>query len=239
MRMDKTKFMIHGAQQAFIAAALILVLAIFAFFTFEPSVGRALTDSFTVTQTISNEISFSTAATDVSMVGTITGLTGGISYGTTTVVVNTNNATGYNMSLHFSTTTSGEAMQASSTAYINDYTPAGGDVTSGGTPDHEWVDNASGQAAEFGYAVYASSTTDVTAAFLTNGSACGSGTNTSNRCWANPTTSPKSIINTVSPTPGSGSTTTIQFKIAAPNPPSPLLPSGTYLATGTLTAVTN
>lgn len=230
----------YSARYALIATTLVFALALFSFFTFEPSVGRALTDSFTVTQTVSNEISFSTPASDVTMVGTITGLTGGNSYGTTTVVVKTNNALGYNMTLHFATTTSGEAMQASSTAYINDYTPTAGDVAQGNLPDFVWVDNASGQAAEFGYTVFASSSADVVAAFLNDGgSTCGSGSNTSNRCWANPTTSPKSIISTASPTPGSGSTTTIQFKIAAPNPPSPLLPTGTYIATGTLTAVTN
>lgn len=236
-----TSHIVHSAQYALVASLLVFALGICTFFAFEPSVGRAITDSFTVTQTISNEISFSTTASDVTMVGVITGLTGGFSYGTTTVVVKTNNALGYNMTLHFSTTTSGESMQASSTAYINDYTPTAGDVTVGGNlPDYDWVDNASGQAAEFGYAVYASSSADVTVAFLNNGSsACGSGSNSSSHCWANPTTSPKSIINTGAPTPGSGSTTTLQFKIAAPNPPSPLLPSGTYLATGTLTALTN
>ena len=124
-----------SAQSALVASVLMLTLAMSAFFTFEPSVGRAITDNFTVTQTITDEISFSTFAADVAMDGGIQGLTGGFATGTTVAVVRSNDAQGYTMTLHFATSTSGHAMQASSTAYINDYTPA-----TPGTPDFLWVD---------------------------------------------------------------------------------------------------
>lgn len=228
---------IYSARHAFVAALLVFTLGVCTFFAFEPSVGRAITDSFTVTQTISSEISFLVNAADVTMSGTPSGMTGGYATGTTQTVILTNNSTGYNMTLHFATSTSGRSMQASSTAYINDYTPA-----SAGVPDYSWIDNASGGSAEFGYTIIGSSTAEVAQSFLQNGSVCNSagGANSdNNRCWLNPTTSPKTIINATTPTPTSGSTTTIKFKVAVPNAPSPALPSGNYVATGWLTAVVN
>ncbi|MCR4285462.1 MAG: hypothetical protein NUW00_01050 [Candidatus Kaiserbacteria bacterium] len=232
-----TSHILYSARYAFVASTLVFALGLCTFFAFEPSVTRSATanDSFTVTQTITNEISFRTAPGDVTMVGSIAGLTGGYATGTTMVVINTNNATGYNMTIHFATSTSGRAMQASSTAYINDYTQAG----AAGVPDYSWVDNSTGQAAEFGYTVTASTSAEVDQSFLNNGSACNSagGTNDVDRCWLNPTTSPETIINSAAP--NGSSTSTIKFKVAVPNAPSPALSSGSYVATGILTATTN
>lgn len=232
-----TSHIVHSAQYALVASLLVFALGICTFFAFEPSVTRSasINDSFTITQTITNEISFRTVVGDVTMVGSIAGLAGGYATGTTSVVINTNNATGYSMTIHFATSTSGRAMQASSTAYINDYTQAG----AVGVPDYNWADNTTGQAAEFGYTVLASSTTEIDQSFLNNGTVCNSagGSQTSDKCWLNPTTTPETIIN--APIANGSSTSTIKFKVAVPNAPSPALPSGSYIATGILTATTN
>jgi hypothetical protein len=224
--------LLHSARSAFVAAFLILALGIVSFLAFEPSVGRALApETFTVTQQITAEISFLVAAADVTMVGTIAGLTGGYATGTTVTSVNTNNATGYNMTLAFSSTTAMKLNGSSST--INNYTP-----TATTAPDFQWVDNTSGQASEFGYTVRASTTGEVDPSFMNNGSACNTGSSeTNDRCWQNPSSTPETIIN--STLPNSSSTTTIKFKVAVPNNPSPALPTGFYVATGTLTATTN
>lgn len=218
---------------SFTATLLCIAVAMLTFVVLEPTVGRAITDSFTVSQTITDEISFLVTADDVTMNGSIQGLTGGYATGTTMVVVRSNDEAGYNMTLHFATSSSGHAMQASSTAYINDYTPA-----SPGVPDFTWVDNTSGQSSEFGYTVSASTTGEVSTLFRNNGTVCNAGSNeTADRCWLNPTTTPHTIVSSAAPV--SGSTTTIKFKVAVPNNPSPALPSGTYVATGILTATNN
>ncbi len=224
--------LLNSVQKAFVAAFLIFALGVLTFFAFEPSVGRAISSNFTVSQTISAEISFLATTSVTTMVGSIAGVTGGYATGTNLTVVSTNNSTGYNMTLQFSSST---AMNLNNgVAFINNYTPA---ATS--APDFVWVDNSSGQAAEFGYTVRASTTGEVDPSFRNNGSACNVGaTETDDRCWQNPTsTVAETIINTSSATPSS--TTTIKFKVAVPNSPSPTLPTGVYIATGTLTAVTN
>lgn len=235
--MNRTRIL-HNVRSAFVATVLVGALGALSFFAFEPQVGHGqITDDFTVTQQITNEISFNVTAADVTMVGTIAGLTGGYATGTTVVSVNTNNATGYNMTLDFFDNATNHSMTASSTDagadVINDYTPA-----SAGVPDFAWVDNASGGAAEFGYTVRASTTGEVDPSFRNNGSACNTGSSeTDDRCWLNPTTTPETIIN--SSASNSSSTTTLKFKVAVPNNPSPALPSGFYTATATLTATTN
>ncbi len=232
--------LLYSAKNALVATALIFALGMFSFFAFEPSVGQAITsNNFTVTQQITNEISFLVQPSNVTMVGSIAGLTGGYATGTTVVSVNTNNTTGYNMTLHFATNSRPHAMVASSTdassAYIANYTQAGGV----GVPDYNWADNTSGQSAEFGYSVNASTSAEVAQAFKNNGSSCNqsAGSPSVDHCWLNPTTTPQVIIN--SSAPNGSSTTTLKFKVAVPNAPSPALPSGYYVATGTLTAVTN
>jgi hypothetical protein len=234
--------LLYSAKNALVATILISMLGMFSFFAFEPSVGRSASGdsrNFTVTQQITNEISFLVDPGNVTMVGSIAGLTGGFATGTTLTSVRTNNATGYNMTLHFATNSRPHAMVASSTdassAYISNYTQAGGV----GVPDYNWADNASGASAEFGYSVNASTSAEVAQAFKNNGSACNQsgGTATLDHCWLNPTTTPQVIVN--SSLPSSSSTTTIKFKVAVPSAPSPALPSGFYTATGTLTIFTN
>lgn len=221
------------AKQALAIAIAVTMISLATFLIFEPTLSSAITDDFTVTQQITNEIAFVVAANDVTMVGSIAGITGGYATGTTQTVVRTNNPTGYKMTLHFATTSSGHAMIASSTAYINNYTPA-----SPGTADYFWQDNPAGASAEFGYTVANATTGEVGQAFKSDGSTCGTSTlETADRCWMNPSTTPQVIVNSVAP--NNGSTTTIKFKVAVPNSPSPALPAAYYVATGTLTATNN
>lgn len=234
--------MLDFARSAFVATLLIFVLGMMSFFAFEPSIGFAgshnTTSQFVVTQEITAEIAFNVTAQDATMTGSIAGLTGGYATSTTVVSINTNNSTGYNMTLQFFNNAAAHAMVSSSTdagsSYINDYTPA-----SAGVPDYNWVDNSSGSSAEFGYTVRASTTSEIDPSFLNNGSACNTGSSeTDNKCWLNPTTTVAEIIINSS-SPSGSSTTTIKFKVAVPSSPSPAIPSGFYAATGTLTATVN
>jgi len=225
--------LVHALKSSFVAALIIALLFLSSFLAFEPKVGRAITDTFLVSQQITDEVSFLVNAADVTMVGSIQGLTGGYATGTTFTVIRSNDPQGYTLTLGFSSTT---AMNStSSTAFINNYTPA---LTT--APDFQWVDNSSGQAAEFGYSVRASTTAEVDLSFRNDGASCNTGSNeTDNRCWQNPTTT--AAAETIVSTSGAvlSSTTTIKFKVAVPSNPSPTLPAGYYVATATLTATNN
>lgn len=215
-----------------LAAALSGVLFLCGtFLLFEPQIGQSQTDEFLVSQSITGELAFVATAADVTMNGAIAGLTGGQATGTTMAVVRTSNPTGYNMTLVFSSTTAMKHSTASNT--ISNYTPA-----TPGTPDFTFETNGTGQSAEFGYHVAASTTGEVDASFMNNGSACGVSTSeTFERCWLNPSTTAERIIN--SSGPSSASTSTIKFRVSVPAGASPVVADGTYIATGTLTITDN
>ncbi len=228
-------YLLNALRSSFVSAIIIAALLLVSFINLEPTVGRAISSNFVVSQQITNEISFIATTSATTMVGSIAGLTGGYATGTNRTVVNTNNPTGYNMTIAFPTTTSGRAMQASSTAYIDDYIPVGGAPTS---TDFGWIDPTTGTASRFGYTVRASTTGEVSTFFRNNGSACNTGSNeTDNACWARPSTTAVTIVN--SSAPNSSSTSTIKFKVAVPSNPNPALPATFYYATGTLTATVN
>ena len=171
------------------------------------------------------------------MVGSINGLTGGFATGTTFTVVQTNDPDGYNMTIRFpfSTTT---GMDGDATAsFINNYSTAS---SAGGVADYGFDVPTTGNAAEFGYTVNASTTADLDPTFRNNGTVCGNtgGGDVSYQCWINGSTTAETIINTTSAAPY-GATTTLRFKVAVPNNPSPSLSADTYTATATLTATNN
>jgi len=226
---------IKNSMSVVLAGVVISGLLAATFVLAEPTVSRAVSDSFVVTQTILSEIAFVASTTDVTMDASIGGLTGGTANGTTTVAVNTNNTAGYNMTLYFDDT---PAMnQNGGTGYIDNYSP-----TTPGTPDFTFNDTAE-VFSQFGYRVTGAQAADVDPTFQDNGvDTCGTGSsNTYGACWYNPTasTSPETIINRSTPTPVGGSTTTLNFRIYVPTNPNPQVPSGTYTATATLTAVVN
>ena len=234
--------LLYSARHAFIATLLIVMLGVSAFFAFEPSVGRSQSNphDFVVTQQITSELSFLVEATDVTMSPAIAGVTGGVSSGTTTTRVLTNDSAGYYLTLKFASTTAnpGVAMNGNTQGgYISNYTPA-----SPGIPDFGF--GIAANTAEFAYTVGASTTADLDTTFRNNGAVCNnnSGGDTAFNCWLNPTTSPsysEVIVNRGSETPGSGATTSIAFRLQVAANPAPAVPEDTYTATATLTAVSN
>ena len=221
-----------------IAATLVFaVVALMGHMILEPLVSKAQSASsqFTTKQTIGAEISFLTNASNVVLSPAIGGITGGAATGSTQVVVYTNNSTGYTMTIQASGTVA--AMKAdSSSSTISNYTPAGN------FPDFNWVNNSTGQAAEFGFTVSASTTGDLAQKFLDNGSTCNTGssdTSGANTCWTYASSTATSTIATTGATLTSGSTSTIFLHTNVPANPSPSLTNGTYTATTTLTATTN
>lgn len=218
-----------------VAATLIFALiAIVSFAALEPVIShaQAATSQFTTKQTITAEISFLTAASNIVMSPSIGGITGGAATGTTQVVVYTNNTTGYTMTIAASGTPSmrGEAAGGS----FNDYAPA-----SAGVPDFTF--STAGTAGKFGFSVSASATADLAQKFLDNGTTCNTGAaNTgSASCWTFASTTATSTIVTAAQTSVSGSTSTIIMHTNVPSNPNPTLPKDTYTATTTLTATTN
>lgn len=213
-----------------LVGALILNMTLAVMFTlYEPTIGRAIEDQFIVTQTITSEISFATTAADVTMTPTLGGVTGGTSKGTTTVIVLTNDANGYTMTVKAS---SSPAMRGDTQGgSIADYTSVPG------VPDFAY---SVPTGAEFGYTVSASTTSDLAQKFLDDTSACNTGsadTSGSASCWYGLSTVATTTIVRTTETAASGSTSTMTFSLTI-NAGSGL-PEDTYTATATLTAVTN
>lgn len=218
-------------------AVLVMSMLMVSFFAFEPVVSFGqTTDVFIVNQEITGEISFSTPANDVTMVGPIAGITGGTSNGNTNVVVTTNNATGYGMTIAFSDDI---AMNHNTIggAHIPNYVPA-----VAGTADYTF--NLPANSSRFGYTVASSTNAaDVVQRFRDNGTTCNIGANVSvGNCWyntENAAATPVPLINRSTATPAEGSATNIGFRVGVGANPSPALPTGIYTATATLTITTN
>jgi len=227
------RYISNSALTALVAAMLVSSLALASFFMLEPNVGRAAddTDVFEVNQVITAEISFLTDSTIVTMAPQLTSLSGGRSSGTTTVRVNTNNSTGYFMTIQFSSTTA--MTRDGGGGRIENYNPATINI-----PDLNFASEVYGQ---FAYTVIASTSADLDVTFRDDGGDCGAGSNnTPNTCWLNPTsTVAETIINRTTATGGTGATTSIAFRVDIPMNPVPAIQTGTYTATATLTATTN
>jgi len=210
---------------------LLLGLIFSGFLMAEPRLGMAIEDQFTITQTITSEISFATTAADVTMTPSLGGLTGGTSNGTTTVVVVTNDSSGYTMTIKAS---SSPAMQGNTQGgSVADYTQASTYV-----PDFTFS-VPTGE--EFGYSVSASTTADLAQKFLDNGSdTCNTGsadTSGTASCWYSLSTTATSTIFRSSETTVYGSTSSVYFKLRINS--GSAVPEDTYVATTTLTATTN
>ncbi len=228
-----SKHYLKSIEQSVVATFLIVALVAVTFFIAEPKVGQAVDSGpFTIKQTITGEISFTTNAANVTMTGNLNGVTGGTANGTTTAIVTTNNSAGYTMTIAFADNTTDNAMlgDVSLSTAIRDY-PA-----SSSEPTYGFYTSSSSSV--FGYSVTASSTSDLDASFKHDGSSlCNTGaTVTPGVCWMEPKTSAFQIINRGTAATG-GSTTTISFKVHVPNAPSPALVTDVYTATATLTAL--
>lgn len=223
------QFIGHSVWSSFVSATLALLLILLTFFSLEPTVGRAISTNIKQTQVVTAEISF-LATSSITMLPQIAGITGGNSSGSSTVRVLTNNATGYNMTMLFSSTT---AMgRNGGGGSIRNYNPSTVNV-----PDFTFANEVFGQ---FAYTIRASTTADMDQSFKDTGAACNSGSgDVATKCWLNPSTTAKTIINRTTATQSSGATTTIGFRVNIPSNPVPAIQQGTYVATATLTAVVN
>ena len=162
-----------------------------------------------------------TAPTDVTMSPSLGGITGGSATGSTAVVITTDSPSGYQLAIKAN---SNPAMQASN-GTIADYVPAGA------VPDFTFVTTAT--AATFAFTPEGSA---VATRYKDNGSICGAGSGeVTLRCWDGLSTTDRVVVSTTVPNHPSGATTTLQFRVNIGG--SIVVPSGSYIATTTITAL--
>ena len=182
----------------------------------------------TIQQTITAESSFLVPPTDVSMNGTINGITGGQATGTTQFVVITNNSAGYRVDIAFEDNGTGNAMlgDATGSQSLRDY---GGDVT--GQPSKGLTAST---AAQFAYTVTSSSSLDTDQSFFHGaGANCDTGVDQSAVCWKAPDTAPFTIVERDT-SAITGATSSVIFNVTVPSGASPVPEAETYTATATL-----
>jgi hypothetical protein len=159
------------------------------------------------------------AASDIAMTPSLSGLTGGTGNGSTTWTVTTDNAAGYTLSIKADTT---PALKSGSNSFAN-YTTVGAD------PDYTWAMATADS--EFGFSPEG---TDLFSRFKDNGSACNTGAlDTTDKCWDSVTTSDKTIAQRTSSNHPSGTSMTV--KVRAESGTSHIQPVGTYTSTITAT----
>lgn len=161
-----------------------------------------------------------TAGAPVTMSPSIPGVAGGAATGSTAVTVTTDSLAGYELTI---AAANDPAMQ-SETAVIADYAP------SGGTADFNFTTGSAD--AHFGFTPEGS---DIIDRFLDSGGVCGSGSDTTDRCWDGVSTSPQVIARGGSANHPSGTETTIKFRVEVGG--SVIQEPGVYVATTTLTAL--
>jgi hypothetical protein len=232
--MDAT-FISQNAKQALIYSIAVFMACLMLFMIAEPTVGRGATasstDTFTIRQQITDEISFLVPAADVTMIGALNGLTGGQASGTTYFVVRSNSNSGYTVDVAFSNSPAMRGESTNSTALRN--------YGSSTEPTYTFFSSTS---AQFGFTVSASTTLDLDPSFLDNGSTLcnqpgGSDTGGAASCWMGATSTSNYRIINRSTSAGTGATTSMTFRVQVPSSPSPALDEDFYTATATLTAV--
>ncbi len=223
---------IHTSVRDSIAATLIVsVAAVSLYLAWEPVVSASATSQFEVSLTIDSEIVFASAPGGVGL-GSLFGLTGGTTTGSSQIVVQTNNSTGYN--LRIAASSSGQMIGNATGSSVPAYTPVSATVG-------DYFFSVPTGSYEFGYTANASSSyLDLATAFRDNGTTCGVGTNqTAQRCWLNATSGDTIFVDTTSVPPNTYSTSTLTFQMTMNGAPAPPLPSDTYVATMTVTALNN
>jgi hypothetical protein len=229
-----TQVLSQAALQALVSASLIVTLLFAGFIAAEPRISHGQSDqkTFRVRQTITDETSFLVAPSNVTMAGSISGITGGTATGSSKFVVKSNNSTGYYVEIAYFDNTGAQAMLGDKDAgeQLRDYD---GDVT--GEPSYNFTAST---AAQFAYTVNSSTTADTDASFKNNGSACNAGsTQTFGKCWKKPTTSAFRIVSR-STSATAGATSTLYFKVHVPSGAVPIPTAQTYTATATLSVFT-
>lgn len=176
---------------------------------------RAMLDAF---------ISISTPA-NVTLSPTISGISGGTGTGSASWTVITDAAAGYTLMIKASTN---PALQVGADSFA-DYTPAGAN------PDYTWSVDAS--ASEFGFSPEG---TDVISEYLDDGvSACGTGgvLNTTDKCWRGFSTADETIAQSAASNNPAGIATSVLLQAEVGN--NKIQPPGSYVATITVTAISN
>ena len=227
----KTKHYSQSAFYALLASGVTLSLLFAAFFVAEPAIshGQSVDDrTFTISQTIVDETSFLVPPANVTMSGSINGVTGGQATGTSQFSVISNNTAGYYVEITFEDT---PAMigDVSGSEAIRNYDG----MIGGTTPSFNLTAST---AAQFAYTIMSDNAADTGPLFLHNGSdTCGGGntTQTANTCWAAPSTSGVVIVDrgTAAIT---GATSTLTFNVTVPSGATPVPTAETYTATATL-----
>lgn len=224
----------------FLASLLMVAIALYgSFLAFEPiMIGAQIEDQFEVTQVVTGEISFVTTANDITLLPSLAGVTGGTSDGATQVVVLTNDPSGYNMTI---VSSSSPGMQGNSQGgTIPNYSTSTSFEM--GEPEYNFTTSeVPANAAGFGYTAEATTSTDLDQSFLDDGATdCNSGsTQSTGQCWIGASTTAFTIINRSTETSGSGSTSTLKFRVVINTSPVPSIPADTYVSTTTLTATIN
>ena len=235
MQKDYLNHLNRSFWSALAASLMVVTMALTTFFLAEPTIGHGQSDTknFTIKQTITDETSFTVAPSNVTMNGSIAGVTGGTANGSTTFVVRSNNAAGYYVDIAFYNNGTANAMVGDNTGSesIHDF---GGDVA--GEPSYSFTAST---AAQFAYTVNSANGSDVDQSFLDNGSSCnqGGGSENSNTCWKAPDTTAFRIIDRASASL-TGATSTISFRVVVPSGATPAVTADTYTATATLSLYT-
>ena len=152
----------------------------------------------------------------------IPGVSGGVATGSTTVTVITDSLGGYELTIE---SESSPAMQSGANT-ISDYAPAGG------VPDFAFTTDAAD--AHFGFSPEGA---DIVQRFLDNGLICNQsgGSDTADACWDGLSTSAATIAAGSGSNHPLGTDTVIEFQVGVGG--SVIQPTGTYVATTTITAV--
>ncbi len=228
-----TLFAIHNGIRAAAAAMMIVSLLLAGFFLAEPQIGHGNEAiDFRIRQTITDETSFFVDPPNVTMVGSIAGLTGGNASGSSRFVVRSNNASGYYVDINFFDNAGLYAMRGDKDggAQIRDYS---GDVA--GQPSFNFTAST---AAQFAYTVNSSTTADTDGSFLNNATNCNVGaTQTFGKCWKLPSTTAFRVVARTTPA-ANGATSTLYFKVNVPSGSVPQATAQTYTATATLSVFT-
>ncbi len=210
----------------------VALLLITGYMLSEPSVVNGQTTrDFTVRQEITGELAV-TQPNDVIMDNTIQGISGGTSFGTTSVNVTTNNPAGYTMTIEFADSVAMQQETGTSSIPNYDTGDTNGDYTmTVGAGEAAFAYTASGVAA------------DMDPTFLSDGASdCSTGSvSQAGTCWYNTgsgaATNPETLVNRSSATPGEGATTTLNFQVQVSSGAS--VETGFYTATSTLTVTEN